>query len=85
MLKNIDNQIGYIRGVRDELFRRMTAWEDFIPVWKSIFVVRSDENTNRIRDIYQFLAPRYMQVHEWTLITRRGAHKSKPIGGTMRW
>lgn len=85
MLKNIDNQIGYIRSVRDELLRRLTAWEDFIPVWKTIFVVRSDENTNRIRDIYQFLAPRYMQVHEWTLITRRGATKSKPIGGTMRW
>ncbi|TAN60138.1 MAG: hypothetical protein EPN20_14085, partial [Magnetospirillum sp.] len=61
MLKNIENQIGYIRQVRDALHCRLLPWEDFIQVWKTVFVVRSDENTNRIRDIYQFLAPRYMQ------------------------
>ncbi|MGE5505280.1 MAG: hypothetical protein ACM31L_12720 [Actinomycetota bacterium] len=85
MLKNIDNQIGYIRQVRDELHRRLLSWEDSIHIWKSVFVVRSDENSNRIRDIYQFLAPRYMQVNEWVLITKRGVAKSKPLGGQMRW
>jgi hypothetical protein len=85
MLKNIDNQIGYIRQVRDELHRRLLSWEDIIHIWKSVFVVRSDENSNRIRDIYQFLAPRYMQVNEWVLITKRGMAKSKPLGGQMRW
>ncbi|OAN52343.1 hypothetical protein A6A04_01220 [Paramagnetospirillum marisnigri] len=85
MLKNIENQIGYIREVRDALHARLLPWEDFIQVWKSIFVVRSDENTNRIRDIYQFLAPRYMQVNDWVLMTRRGAQKAKPLGGQMRW
>jgi hypothetical protein len=85
MLKNIDNQIEYIRQVRDELFRRLTPWEDYIRIWKMLFVVRSDENTNRIRDIYQFLAPRYMQVNEWVLVTKRGFEKAKPLGGVMRW
>lgn len=85
MLKNIDNQIGYIRQVRDALHCRLLPWEDFIQIWKTVFVARSDENTNRIRDIYQFLAPRYMQFNDWVLVTRRGALKSKKIGGQMRW
>ncbi|SEH27063.1 hypothetical protein [Magnetospirillum fulvum] len=85
MLKNIDNQIGYIRQVRDALHCRLLPWEDFIQIWKTVFVVRSDDNTNKIRDIYQFLAPRYMQFNDWVLVTRRGALKAKPIGGQMRW
>lgn len=87
MLKNIDNQIEYIRSVRDEVHRRQLPWEDYIPIWKQLFTVRSDENTNRIRDLYQFLAPRFMQVNEWVLVTKRGFEtgKKKPIGGVLRW
>ncbi len=85
MLKNIDNQVDYIRKVRDELHCRLFPWEDIIPVWKKVFVIKSDESTNRLRDIYQFLAPRFMQVHEWVLVTKRGFEKAKPIGGQMRW
>ena len=87
MLKNIDNQIDYIRSVRDEVHCRQLPWEDFIPIWKSLFTVRSDENTTRIRDLYQFLAPRFMQVNEWVLVTKRGFEtgKKKPLGGIMRW
>lgn len=87
MLKNIDNQIDYIRQVRDELHRRLLPWEDIIPVWKTVYVVKSEENIVRIREIYQFLAPRFMQVNEWVLVTKRGFEqaKKKPIGGVMRW
>lgn len=85
MLKNIDNQIGYIREVRDALYCRLLPWEDFIQIWKTVFIVRSDDNTNKIRDIYQFLAPRYMQFNDWVLVTKRGQQKSKPFGGQMRW
>ena len=87
MLKNIDNQIEYIRKVRDDLFRRLLPWEDLIPIWKTLYIVRSDENTNRIRDLYQFLAPRFMQVNEWVLVTKRGFDQSKKknIGGVLRW
>jgi len=85
MLKNIDAQVDYIRHVRDELHRRLIPWEDIIRVWRSVFVLKSDENINRIRDIYQFFAPRYMQVNEWVLMTKRGFEKAKPIGGVLRW
>lgn len=87
MLKNIENQIDYIREVRDELHRRLLPWEDILPVWKTVFVVKSEENIARIRELYQFLAPRFMQVNEWVLVTKRGFEqaKKKPIGGVMRW
>ena len=85
MLKNIDNQTDYLRNVRDELHQRLLPWEDFIRIWKTIYVVRSDENTARLRDLYQFLAPRFMQVNDWVLVTKRGFEKAKPLGGTLRW
>lgn len=85
MLKNIENQIGYIRQVRDALHCRLLPWEDFIQIWKTVFIVRSDDNTNKIRDIYQFLAPRYMHFNDWVLVTRRNPTKAKPYGGQMMW
>jgi archaellum component FlaC len=85
MLKNIDSQIEYIRQTRDELHRRLMPWEDLIPLWKTVYIQKSDENIVRIRDIYQFLAPRYMQVHDWVLVTKRGFEKTKPLGGVLRW
>ncbi len=86
MLKNIDNQIDYIRGVRDELYRRLWPWEEIIPVWRNVFVSKSEENTSHIRTIYQFLAPRFMQVNEWVLVTKAGmGNKKKPLGGVLRW
>lgn len=87
MLKNIDNQTDYIRSARDELFRKLMPWEEFFPIWKTVFVVKSDDNVLRIRDLYQFLAPRFMQVNEWVLVTKRGfeAAKKKPLGGVLRW
>lgn len=85
MLKNITNQLEYIHKVRDELYRRLRPWERFIMLWKTVFIARSDENINRIRDIYQFLAPRYMKVNDWVLMTKRGGDKAKPLGGVLRW
>ena len=87
MLKNIESQIDYIRNMRDELHRRLLPWEEYIQTWKTVYVVRSDDNTSHVRDLYQFLAPRFMQVHEWVLVTKRGfdVGKRKPLGGIMRW
>ncbi|TNC94357.1 MAG: hypothetical protein FD119_3273 [Stygiobacter sp.] len=85
MLKNIDNQINYIRTVRDDLFCRFSAWEDIIKQWGDVYSVKSSHTTARLHEIYRFLAPRYMQINEWELLGKRGVEKSKEIGGTMRW
>jgi hypothetical protein len=85
MLKNIDNQVNYIRAIRDHLYCRLAAWEDILRTWRGVFSVKSEENTNKIRDLYRFLAPRYMQTSEWVLIGKLGTGNAKNIGGTMRW
>ena len=85
MLKNISNQLDYIQKCRDELFKRLHPWEEFIRKWKTVYIVKSEENVQRIREIYQFLAPRFMKVNDWVLMTKRGADKSKPLGGVLRW
>ncbi len=86
VLRNLDGQIEYIRKTRDELYCRMFPWDEFIKIWKTIYVVKSDENVMRLRDIYQFLAPRFMQVNEWVLVTKLGFDQSKKKQGTaMTW
>ena len=85
MLKNITNQLTYIHKVRDDLYRRMRPWEEFIRTWKMVFVQRSDDNIFRIREIYQYLAPRYMKVNDWVLMSKLNSEKKKPLGGVLRW
>ena len=85
MLKNIGNQLEYIHKCRDELFKRLHPWEEIIRKWKTVYIVKSEENIMRLREIYQFLAPRFMAVNDWVLVTKRGTEKSKPLGGVLRW
>ena len=85
MLKNIDNQILYIRSVRDEFWCRFVAWNEIIEKWKGVYSVRSDENTTTLRELHRFLAPRYMQTNEWVLMGKLRTGSTKKIGGTMRW
>ena len=85
MLKNIGNQLEYIHKCRDDLYKRLYPWEEFIRKWKTVYIVKSEENVTRLREIYQFLAPRYMAFNDWVLVTKRGSEKSKPMGGVLRW
>jgi len=85
MLKNISNQLDYIHKCRDELYKRLHPWEEFIRKWKTVYIVKSEENVARIREIYQFLAPRFMKVNDWVLMSKLGMEKAKPLGGVLRW
>ena len=85
MLKNIGNQLEYIHKCRDDLFKRLHPWEEFIRKWKTVYIVKSEENIQKLREIYQFLAPRFMAINDWVLMTKRGTEKSKPLGGVLRW
>jgi hypothetical protein len=85
MLKNISNQLEYIHITRNDLYKRLHPWEEHIRKWKTVYIVKSEENVIRIREIYQFLAPRFMAVNDWVLMSKRGTDKSKPLGGVLRW
>ena len=85
ILKNLRNQLDYIHKVTDELYRRLHPWEYFIDRWKSLYVTRSMENTPYLRELYRFMAPRFMVFKEWALMGKLNDSSAKPLGGTMRW
>ena len=97
VLKNLSTQIPYIRDKRDDLHIRLMAWDDILDRWQTADMKISQQNPILLRDTYKFLAPRFMAVKEWVLMSKLqdggslkafsqvGGDKSKKIGGQMRW
>ncbi|MEO5373064.1 MAG: hypothetical protein H7840_02165 [Alphaproteobacteria bacterium] len=83
-LKNIDSQIKFISRTRNGLYRRLMAWEDIITEWKPVAIRRSNIIPDLLRKTYQFLAPRFMQVKEWSLATQPEREKKKLLRA-MEW
>lgn len=78
VLKNVQAQIGFIREMRDDLHRRLMAWDEILAMWDGVTVKVGDDKPDLLRHTYHFLAPRFMQVNEWTLMTK--AAQSRPHG-----
>src|SRR5579859_2204767 len=97
VLRNLSTQIAYIRDRRDDLHIRLMAWDDILDRWQAAEMKISQQNPVLLRDTYKFLAPRFMAVKEWVLMSKLqdggslkafsqvGGDKSKKIGGQMRW
>lgn len=96
-LKNIDAHFNYIRAKRDDLHRRLMAWDELLREWRDAKLEVAPDKPDLLRKTYRFLAPRFMQVDEWVLMTRPQPHggggrdllapepAKKPIGGSMAW
>lgn len=67
VLKNLDANTKFVRGVRDDLFQRLNAWQDIISSWGEIYAVRSADTEKLIAITYRFLAVRYLEGDNWTL------------------
>lgn len=97
VLRNLSTQIPYIRDRRDDLHIRLMAWDDLLDRWHQAQVKMSQTNLTLLRETYKFLAPRFMVVKEWVLMSKlqenaaKGvsqvgqAPPAKKIGGQMRW
>jgi len=99
VLKNLTATVAYIRDVRDDLHIRLMAWDELLDRWQQAEMKISQQNPNLLRDTYKFLAPRFMMVKEWVLMSKlqeggslkafsqvgAGALPSKKQGGQMRW
>lgn len=70
VLKNAKSQILFIRKVRDELARRLLAWEDLEKKWRTL----DRKNRRRIEEVtmetYRFLALRFLPAVNWKLVTQ---------------
>ena len=99
VLKNLSTQIPYIRDKRDDLHIRLMAWDDILDRWQQAEMKISQQNPTLLRDTYKFLAPRFMMVKEWVLMSKlqeggslkafsqigAGSTGPKKHGGQMRW
>jgi hypothetical protein len=83
LLRNIDNHTAYIRMVRDELHKRMMAWDQILSQWARVKVAVDTDKPELLRDTYHFLAPRYMQVNEWILVTKLHEKEREPQGVSL--
>jgi hypothetical protein len=70
VLKNLENQVLFIREKRDELYTRLLAWREILDEWRNVDVAMSLKMENIIARLYQFLAARYMKTDEWVLMTQ---------------
>jgi hypothetical protein len=81
VLKNLSTQIPYIRDVRDDLHIRLMAWDDLLDRWTEAELKANKDNPKLLRDTYKFLAPRFMLVKEWVLLSKlqEGASAMKSV------
>jgi len=70
VLKNLQEKLETIRASRDDLYRRLMAWSEMFEAWNACHVEHSEENEDLLRETYRFLAPRFLQVSEWKLVTK---------------
>jgi len=100
-LKNLDTVRHYLREHRNDLRVRLMAWEDILVKWLDHTMKPGRETEDLISETYRFLAPRYMPVDEWVMMTRlqQGSGQKEPpkalrirkekevkyISGRMHW
>ena len=73
LLKNIDSQLVYIREKRNDLHKRLMAWDEILDAWDKAKIEDSEPTLKLLRETYRFLAPRFMAVDEWALVTKAQA------------
>ena len=64
-LRNMESQQTFIRSIRDQLYREQRAWQAILDAWAGADPAE-EVPWDLIMRTYQFLAPRYMPVTEWT-------------------
>ena len=67
VLKNLEAQKIYIRESRDEIYKRLMAWDELLASWRKEEVSKSKSVIELIRETYRLLAPRFMRADEWKL------------------
>jgi len=69
-LNNIATVTRYIRENRDDLHRRLWAWESLIEAWQGVEPKRSSQVEKLLDGLYHFLAQRFLPREEWELYSK---------------
>lgn len=70
VLKNIASQTNYIRSARDDLRRRLWAWNEQVAIWQDLHPQQSRECEHHLDVIYAFLAQRFLPMDQWVLYSQ---------------
>jgi hypothetical protein len=74
-LRNADSQRAFIRSNRDWLYRSQRAWQPLLQEWDSAGIGFDEGILLLLNRSYQFLAPRFMPVTEWTALSGQVGRK----------
>ncbi len=76
-LRNADSQRTFIRSNRDWLYRTQRAWQPLLAEWDTAGIGFDEGILALLNRSYQFLAPRFMPVSDWTAFTSPGKKQKK--------
>lgn len=85
VLKNIAPQTRFIRQSRDDLHRRLWAWDGLIAKWDGVVVKRSRKNEGLLDELYHFLAQRFLPADEWELFSKAQEKQMMKRTTERRW
>lgn len=78
-----------IRDIRDDMYSRLSPWEEITAAWGQLSGNITDPYsvTPLLRDLYRFLAPRFMPADTWALIhAKDGAlDRNRQYGNIITW
>ena len=83
-LTNIAQVSRFIRQNRDDLHRRLWAWEGIIEDWRTLTPNRSTKAEKLLDELYHFLAQRYLPRDEWELYSK-AMDKTKKRATEVVW
>ena len=76
-LRNAGSQQTFIRSNRDWLYLSQRAWQALLAEWDGAGISFDEGILQLLGRTYQFLAPRFMPVTEWTSRLRPAAQKQR--------
>jgi len=80
VLKNLDASIAAIRTHRDDIYQRMTPWNDLLEGWEKCKEMEiCGETTQLAARTVRMLAPRFMPSKEWELRFKEDKNKKHAV------
>lgn len=83
-LTNIGQVTRFIRENRDDLHRRLWAWDNLIEEWRDLPAKHSRNSELKLGELYHFLAQRFLPRNEWELYSK-AMEKTKKRATAVMW
>jgi len=71
MLRKFEQNVAYIREMRDDLHQSLMPWDELLEAWQGVPLEKSAELDAVLKKTYHYLAKRFSQASHWKLIVRQ--------------